>query len=56
MQREFVAAPEFWSAGQAVDQIRMQAEKSEDTLPELFLIFTLWTWRIARLVMCRFPS
>src|SRR5690348_3047735 len=32
MQREFVAAPQFWTAGQAIDHFRREA----DGLPELF--------------------
>jgi magnesium transporter len=32
MQREFVAAPQFWTAGQAIDHFRREA----DELPELF--------------------
>ncbi len=32
MQREFVAAPQFWTAGQAIDHFRREA----DDLPELF--------------------
>ena len=36
MQREFVAAPQFWTAGQTIDQIRAQGVKGEDTLPDLF--------------------
>ena len=36
MQREFVAAPEFWTVGQTIDHMRAQGEKDSDTLPELF--------------------
>ena len=36
MQREFVAAPEFWTVGQAVDHMRVQGEKGGDALPDLF--------------------
>lgn len=36
MQREFVAAPQFWTAGQTIDRIRHQAENDEADLPELF--------------------
>lgn len=36
MQREFVAAPEFWTVGQAVDHMRSQGEKGGDVLPDLF--------------------
>lgn len=33
MQREFIAAPEFWTVGQAIDHMRATAE---DDLPEVF--------------------
>lgn len=36
MQREFVAAPEFWTVGQAIDHLRAQGEKGGDALPDLF--------------------
>ncbi|PHR93831.1 MAG: magnesium transporter [Robiginitomaculum sp.] len=36
MQREFVAAPEFWTVGQAIDHMRAQGEKGGDALPDLF--------------------
>lgn len=36
MQREFVAAPQFWTAGQAIDHMRAQSKKSDTALPELF--------------------
>ncbi len=36
MQREFVAAPEFWTVGQAVDHMRAQEERDSDSLPDLF--------------------
>ena len=36
MQREFVAAAAFWTVGQTLDQIRAQAEKGDDSLPDLF--------------------
>lgn len=36
MQREFVAAPDFWTAGQTIDHMRAQSEKDADNLPELF--------------------
>ncbi|PHR56462.1 MAG: magnesium transporter [Robiginitomaculum sp.] len=36
MQHEFVAAPEFWGVGQAIDHMRTQGEKGGDALPDLF--------------------
>ena len=41
MQREFVAAPEFWSVGQTIDHMRMQHRQGEgrqggDNLPDKF--------------------
>jgi len=36
MQREFVAAPEFWTVGQTIDHMRAQGEKGGDNLPDLF--------------------
>ncbi|NNC38169.1 MAG: magnesium transporter [Acidimicrobiales bacterium] len=36
MQREFVAAPEFWTVGQTIDHMRAQGEKDSDALPDLF--------------------
>lgn len=36
MQREFVAAPEFWTVGQTIDHMRAQGVKDSDTLPDLF--------------------
>ncbi len=36
MQREFVAAPEFWTVGQALDHMRTQWERGSDSLPDLF--------------------
>jgi magnesium transporter len=32
MQREFLAAPQFWTVGQTIDHVR----ESGDHLPELF--------------------
>ncbi|MBL4871571.1 MAG: magnesium transporter [Robiginitomaculum sp.] len=36
MQREFVAAPEFWNAGQTIDHMRSLSEKGGESLPDLF--------------------
>jgi len=36
MQREFVAAPEFWTVGQTIDHMRAQSDKDSDALPDLF--------------------
>ena len=36
MQREFVAAPQFWTVGQTIDHMRSQGEKGGDALPDLF--------------------
>ncbi len=36
MQREFVAAPEFWSVQQTIDHMRSQSKKSDDNLPDKF--------------------
>ncbi|HHI88537.1 MAG TPA: magnesium transporter, partial [Hellea balneolensis] len=36
MQREFVAAPEFWTVGQTIDHMREQGERGGDNLPEKF--------------------
>lgn len=36
MQREFVAAPEFWTVGQTINHMRVQGEKGDDMLPDLF--------------------
>lgn len=36
MQREFVAAPEFWTVGQTIDHMRARGEEDSDALPDLF--------------------
>lgn len=36
MQREFVAAPEFWSVGQTIDHMRSQSKMGDDSLPDKF--------------------
>ncbi len=36
MQREFVAAPEFWTVGQAIDHMREEGERGGENLPEKF--------------------
>jgi magnesium transporter len=36
MQREFVAAPDFWTVGQTIDHMRALSEKDADSLPDLF--------------------
>ncbi|HHL42401.1 MAG TPA: magnesium transporter [Hellea balneolensis] len=36
MQREFVAAPEFWTTGQTIDHMRTQYGKGDAALPDLF--------------------
>ena len=38
MQRDFVAAPEFWSVGQAIDHMRRQSDKLPDTFFEVYLV------------------
>lgn len=61
MQREFVAAPEFWTAGQAIDHMRAQGEKGDDTLPDLFFdlyiidshFHPLGSLPLSNLVQCR---
>ena len=36
MQREFMAVPQFWSVGEAIDFMRVSAEQDEWALPEVF--------------------
>ncbi len=36
MQREFVAAPEFWSVGQTIEHMRSQSKLDGDSLPDKF--------------------
>ena len=36
MQREFVAAPEFWTVRQTIEQMRAQTEMGNDNLPDKF--------------------
>ncbi len=36
MQREFVAAPDFWSVGQTIDHMRMQHKQGAGNLPDKF--------------------
>ncbi len=38
MQREFVAAPEFWTVGQAVDHMRTQGENLPDLFFDVYVI------------------
>ncbi len=38
MQREFVAAPLFWTVGHAIDHMREQAEELPDQFFELFIV------------------
>ena len=36
MQREFVAAPEFWSVDQTIQHMRLQSKLGDDSLPDKF--------------------
>ena len=36
MQREFVAAPDFWTVEQTIQRMREQGKKGSDNLPDLF--------------------
>lgn len=40
MQREFVAAPEFWTVGQTIDHMRAQGEKLPDMFFDVYVIDT----------------
>lgn len=38
MQREFVAAPDFWTVGQVIDKIRAEGEDLPDVFFEIFVV------------------
>ncbi|MFZ4122313.1 MAG: magnesium transporter [Caulobacterales bacterium] len=38
MQREFVAAPDFWTVGQAIDKIRAESDELPDVFFEIYVV------------------
>ncbi|WP_295694281.1 magnesium transporter [uncultured Maricaulis sp.] len=55
MQREFVAAPEFWSVGHALDHMRDASEDLPDTFHDLFVIDTGFR-PVGEIPVCRLLS
>ena len=55
MQREFVAAPEFWSVGHALDHMRSTGEDLPDKFHDLFVIDTGFR-PVGEIPVCRLLS
>ncbi len=55
MQREFVAAPEFWSVGHALDHMRATDEELPDKFHDLFVIDTGFR-PVGEIPVCRLLS